>query len=60
MKQWLVYLILSGIWLITAVVNMADGRPSAVIGFNVFAAVLFAALSAGYALLSRKYGETGR
>lgn len=60
MKQWIVCLILSGIWLIAAIVNIAEQRQPAVIAFNIFAAVLFAGLGAGYALLSRKYGETGR
>lgn len=60
MKQYLIYMVLSGVWLLAAVVNIMDQRPTAVIGFNIFAAVLFAGLAGGYALLSRKYGETGR
>ncbi len=60
MKQYLIYLILSGVWLLAAVVNIVDDRPAAVVGLNVFTAVLFAALAGGYAFLSGRYGETGK
>ena len=44
MKQWWQWFILSGIWLLAAVLNFAEGRNFVVIGYNLFTVLLTIAL----------------
>lgn len=60
MKRYITYWILSGIWVVAAIVNLFDHRPAAVVGWGFFAAVLFAALAIGETVAYRKCGEPNR
>ena len=60
MKRYITYWILSGIWVVAAIVNLFDHRPAVVVGWGFFAAVLFAALAVGETIAYRKYGESNR
>ena len=54
MKRYITYWILSGIWVVAAIVNLFDHRPAVVVGWGFFAAVLFAALAIGETIAYRK------
>ena len=58
MPQKSMWFLLSGIWCVAVVSNSIDGRGPVVIGFNAFAAALFAALGVLQAR-SDKLGERG-
>ena len=59
MKWFNMWFLLSGVWIVVAVVN-AFARPSApVLAFNVFAVVLFAALG-GVQNYANSHGEQGK
>ncbi len=45
MKKWWMWLILSAIWAVAAVLNALDGRSPWVIGYDVLAAVMMAAMA---------------
>lgn len=55
MKRYILWLILAAVWLAVAVLNLYSQRPGTVIGFNIFAAVVFAAVGTGQWIVVRKY-----
>ena len=46
MKWFNIWFLLSGIWIVVAILNLVQGREGTLIAFNIFAVVLFAALGA--------------
>lgn len=55
MKRYILWLVLAAVWLAVAVLNLYRQRPGTVIGFNVFAAVVFTAVGIGQWIAVRKY-----
>ena len=55
MKRYILWLVLAAIWLVVAMFNLYSQRPGTVIGFNIFAAVVFAAVGTGQWIAVRKY-----
>lgn len=55
MKRYILWLVLAAVWLAVAVLNLYSQRPGTVIGFNIFAAVVFAAVGTGQWIVVRKY-----
>lgn len=53
------WFMLSGTWILVAILNILDKRSNAVIGFNIFSAVLFAALGLTQYFCNKK-GEKGK
>lgn len=58
MKRYILWLILATVWLAVAVLNLYSQRPGTVIGFNIFAAIVFAAVGTGQWIAVRKYGAS--
>ena len=46
MKWFNIWFLLSGVWIVVAILNLVQGREGTLIAFNIFAVVLFAALGA--------------
>ena len=44
MKWFNVWFLLSGVWIVIAILNLVQGREGTLIAFNIFAVILFAAL----------------
>ena len=44
MKWFNVWFLLSGVWIVVAILNLVQGREGTLIAFNIFAVILFAAL----------------
>ncbi len=59
MKKWYFWIILAGVWAIAAVVNAVDGRNFFVIGYNLFAAVVFILLAVFQCICDQK-GDKGK
>ena len=59
MKQWWQWFLLSGVWLLAAVLNYVEGRNFVVIGYNLFAVLLFTALGFLQRACDRK-GDVGK
>lgn len=60
MKQWYrVWFLLAILWAISAIISAFQSRSGIVIGFQVFATILFAVLGIVQTLCDRK-GERGR
>ncbi|HIT94523.1 MAG TPA: hypothetical protein IAC43_05010 [Candidatus Faecivivens stercoripullorum] len=55
MKRYILWLVLAAVWLAVAVLNLYSQRSGTVIGFNIFAAVVFAAVGTGQWIVVRKY-----
>ena len=45
MKAWYWWLVLSGIWVLAAILNFLGERNPMVVGYDVFAALIFAGLA---------------
>ena len=59
MKQWWQWFILSGVWLLAAVLNFTEGRNFVVIGYNMFAVLLTLALGFLQRFCDKK-GDAGK
>lgn len=44
MRWFNVWFLLSGVWIVIAILNLVQGREGTLIAFNIFAVILFAAL----------------
>lgn len=44
MRWFNVWFLLSGVWIVVAILNLVQGREGTLIAFNIFAVILFAAL----------------
>lgn len=59
MKWFNVWFLLSGVWVVTAIVNLVQKREGTLIAFNIFAIVLFAALG-GLQNFAAKQDQEGK
>lgn len=60
MKRYILWLVLAAVWLVVAALNLYSRRSGTVIGFNIFAAVVFAAVGTGQWIAVRKYGASSK
>lgn len=59
MKEWYRWFVLSGIWVLITVLNIFSERSGVVIGYNIFAVVIFAILGIAQYFCDKK-GEAGK
>ena len=59
MDKWYMWLVLSGIWVLITNLNIFSERSGVVIGYDIFAAVIFAILGIAQYFCDKK-GEAGK
>lgn len=59
MKWYNVWFLVSGVWIVVAIINLIQKQTPAVLAFNLFAVVLFAALG-GVQNYANRQGDAGK
>lgn len=59
MKQWWMWFLQSGIWILVTIFNILDKRSSVLIGWNILAVILFTLLGVIQYVCDKK-GEKGK